>query len=153
MHLILNLPCLQFNEQFLDFFKKKAILIRLMKEIFEKYLEKAGIISPKENKGDKKMAVNEQELHLRDRFIQYSYPLTPSSQSTFDKTVRTENNFNSFATTGVNAEIPLSQTSENFGAYSSEKETSGKIKLGYLFVILLIVSSALLIYGLTRLIG
>jgi predicted acetyltransferase len=126
-----------------------------MKELFKKYIVKAGFISDKE-KGDEMMTPNEQALHIRDRYLQYSYPYQLTSPPAQNYTLTEEmedNNFQSYVTPTTQTEIPATQATSEFTERTPYFKTPEGTRMGYVIISILLVSAVLIIYGLSRLIG
>ncbi len=124
-----------------------------MKELFEKYILKAGFSSSKE-KGDEKMSPNEQALHIRDRYLQYSHQYQVMSNPTVQNITPVESTNNNYSTTPMTqTEIPVMQGTTEFNEQTPYFETPEGTRMGYVIISILLISAILVIYGLTHFIG
>ncbi len=127
-----------------------------MKELFEKYMSKAGFFSSKE-KGDEKMTPNEQALHIRDRYLQYTYPYqlmsNPSVQG-ITPVEETDNTYSQNSNVSVTqTEIPVIGNTPEFTEQTPYFKTPKGTRMGYVIISILLISAILVIYGLTHFIG
>ncbi len=125
-----------------------------MIKIINKYFNNAAFFSSKRKEGEEKMALNEQALHLRERYLQYSIPLQPTNATRQQATFSGEENVPIFTqeTPAPKITAEYQTTMENTEPVSYFSTSSG-VKMGYVILSILLISAVLVIYGLTRLIG